>query len=87
MSKKIRFEESGIRKAVGPLWKGFQRVLSGATVAFLIGVAWACFDKVPEHSGYMAVLGFMLGAVVLAFALSCMWFIGGGEKRTGAFDK
>ena len=87
MSKKIRFEASCIHEALGPMWKGFLRVLSGAAVAFVMTAAMACFAKVPDHSGYLAVLCFMIGAAVLGFALYCMWFIGGGKKRTGAFGK
>ena len=81
------FEASAIHEALGPMWKGFRRVLGGAAVAGLMAAAGYCFTKIPAMHGYMAVAVFAGGAAVLGFALRWMWVIGGGKKRAGAFDE
>ena len=81
------FEESGVRKNLGTLFRGAWRVLCGDTIAGLIGVAAYCFANVPSNGGYMAVMTFLSGAVFLAASLWSMWAIGGGKKRAGAYEK
>ena len=87
MNKKIRFEASGIREGLRTLGKGFRRVLGGAMVAAMMGAAGYCFAKVTSFGGYVAVAVFTGGAAFLIEALWQMWVMGGGKKRTGAFDK
>ena len=63
------------------LLMGFAKVLYGAAVAGLVGLAVYGFAAIPSEGGYVAVCEFIAAIVTLVVALSCMYAFGGKKKK------
>ena len=85
--KKKCFEESGVLVNLRTLFRGFRRMLCGAAIAAIGGFGVSICTWVPGASGYLAVLYFLASMGLLAVTGYLLWLIGGGKKRTGAYEK
>lgn len=63
------------------LLRGFARVLYGAAVAGLLGLAVYGFSAIPSEDGYVAVCDFMASIATLSVALTGMYAFGSRRKR------
>lgn len=67
------------------LLRGFVRMVYGAAVAGLIGMAAYGFAAIPSEGGYVAVCDFIASMATLVIALTCMYAFG-AKKRNGRFS-
>ena len=67
------------------LLRGFAKVLYGAAVAGLIGLAAYGFYMIPSEDGYVAVLDFIAAISTLSVALTCMYAFGQKRKKGARF--
>lgn len=63
------------------LLRGLVKVLYGAAVAGLIGMAVYGFSVIPYEDGYVAVCDFIAAIATLAVALTCTYAFGGRKKK------
>lgn len=63
------------------LLMGFAKVLYGAVVAGLVGLAVYGFAMIPSEGGYTAVCEFIAAIATLTVALACMYAFGCRRKR------
>ena len=68
------------------LARGLLRVLYGAAVAGLLGLAAYGFAAIPSEGGYVAVCDFMVAMATLFIALTCMYALGGKQKKKSRFS-
>lgn len=67
------------------LLRGLAKVLYGAAVAGLIGLAVYGFSAIPYEGGYVAVLDFIGAIATLTVALACMYAFGGRNMKKGRY--
>lgn len=77
----------GIRFHGKILVKGLWRVSCGAGTAGLIGLAVYGFTTIANEDGYVAVVNFMVAALILGMAFTFMYALGGGKRKRGGFEK
>ena len=82
-----------IKESVFQIWhhvkilaRGLVRVLYGAAVAGLLGLAAYGFAAIPSEGGYVAVCDFIAAMATLLVALTCMYAFGGKQKKKGRFS-
>lgn len=63
--------------------RGFVKVLYGAAVSGLIGLAVYGFAMIPSEGGYTAVLDFVGAVATLCVAFGGMYAIGSKKKKGG----
>ena len=68
------------------LAKGFARVLYGAAVAGLIGMAVYGFAMISTEDGWTAVCDFIASTATMVIAMCGMYAIGSG-KRKGGYER
>lgn len=69
------------------LCKWLMRTLSGTAVSATIALAVYGYASIPGDGGYLAVCEFVLATATLGVALGFVYFIGGGKKKKGGFEK
>ena len=67
------------------LLRGFAKVLYGAAVAGLIGLAAYGFYMIPSEDGYVAVCDFIGSIAMLSVALTSMYAFGQKRKKGARF--
>lgn len=67
------------------LLRGFVKVLYGAAVAGLIGLAAYGFYMIPSEDGYVAVCDFIASIAMLSVALTSMYAFGQKRKKGARF--
>ena len=67
------------------LLMGFVKVLYGAAIAGLIGLAVYGFAAIPYEDGYVAVCDFIAAITTLTVALTSMYAFGRKRKKGGRF--
>lgn len=63
------------------LFKGFKRVVFGASTAGLIAFAVYGFYVIPSEGGWSAVCDFVTAIATMVVAMVSMYAIGAGYKR------
>ena len=63
------------------LFKGFKRVVFGASTAGLIAFAVYGFCMIPSEGGYAAVCDFITAIATMVVAMLSMYAMGAGYKR------
>ena len=84
MDARCVFHEIGYQVKV--LVKGFGRVVYGAAVSGLLGLAVYGFLMIPEEGGYIAVCDFIGSMATLVVALNGVYAGGARRKKNGSFS-
>lgn len=83
VSFKEAMQQIGFHGAI--LLRGFAKVVYGAAVAGLVGLAAYGFYMIPSEDGYVAVCDFIGSIMTLSVALICMYGFGQKRKKGARF--